>query len=105
MSASFETAAQIIERSFKLLVSILTAITDTVVMTPEPTYVLFAVSTVSATIFLLILPVRLWELHNLSISRTLTWKGLFKAISIPALQDSRSISYKNIDCRLLGYYY
>jgi hypothetical protein len=57
-------------------------------MAPEPTHVLYTVSTVCATTFLLILPVRLWKLRNSSIRRTPTWQGPFKAVSIPPLQTS-----------------
>jgi hypothetical protein len=55
-------------------------------MAPEPTSVLHTVSTVCATTFLLILPVRLWKLRNSKISHTPTWQGYFKAVSIPSLQ-------------------
>ncbi|KAF7162579.1 hypothetical protein CNMCM5623_007825 [Aspergillus felis] len=48
-------------------------------MAPEPTQVLLTVSTVCAAILLLILPVRLWELRNSSISCTPSWQGLFKS--------------------------
>ncbi|KAE8384470.1 P-loop containing nucleoside triphosphate hydrolase protein [Aspergillus alliaceus] len=48
-------------------------------MAPEPTSLLHSVSTVCATTFLLILPVRLWKLRNSSIRATPTWQGPFKA--------------------------
>jgi hypothetical protein len=63
-------------------------------MALEPTNVLLAVSTVSAAIFLLVLPVRLWKLRKSSIGRTSTWQGLLKAVSIPDPQDSSSTSHK-----------
>jgi hypothetical protein len=89
----------------KSLLPISAAISDAGTMAPEPTHVLLAVSTVSAAIFLLILPLRLWDLRNSSISRTSTRQGLFKAVSIPALQDPGSTSHNNNDLRLLGYCY
>ncbi|TVY57487.1 ABC transporter FUM19 [Lachnellula cervina] len=52
-------------------------------MAPEPIRVLNAISSTCAAIFLLCLPIRLWELRKSSSKASPNWQGILKAASAP----------------------
>jgi len=82
------TAYKIINSSLELITTTvhldqpLFAIT-VAIMAPEPTRVINAISATCAAIFLLCLPIRLWELRKSSFKASPNWQGILKAASAP----------------------